>query len=78
MSINKDILWKKVESFIKERYLENDQDTILYLADMIIHHCPEKNCHRKTPKIMWDLIPPEKSLFCVGDNYGLPIGNLTS
>lgn len=77
-SIDKTILWQKVKKFILEHYKQNDIDIILYLSEMIIKHCPQNNCRRKTPPSSWRLIPAFKSLFSVGDNLGLPIGNLTS
>ena len=38
---------------------------------------PTKDCIFKTPKHLWKLLPPHKSLFN-NEGYGLPIGNLTS
>lgn len=78
MSIHKPTLWNMLQKFIEERYFGNDKGTLLYLMEKIILHCPEKNCVRKMPKSMWNYIPSDKSLFTNGDDYGLPIGNLTS
>lgn len=78
LSINKQILWNKVEKFIQEQYNGDDKEDILRLSRIVIMHCPEKNCIRRSRLEDWNLIPKSKSLFCVGDNFGLPIGNLTS
>lgn len=78
MSIHKPTLWCMLKKFIEERYFGYDKDVILYLMEKIVLHCPEKNCIRKMPKSMWNDIPDDKSLFTNGDEYGLPIGNLTS
>lgn len=78
MTINKTILNDKLREFIQERYNGDNKETILELVNIVVSHCPEKDCYRKSPKQMWNLIPEDKSLFNVGDNFGLPIGNLTS
>lgn len=78
MSIHKPTLWKMLEKFITERYFGEDKEDILYLVEKIVLHNPELHCIRKSPKYMWDDLPKNKSLFTVGKDYGLPIGNLTS
>ena len=78
MSIHKPTLWNMVRDFVNDRYHESDKDTVLYLLEKIILHSPEKNCIRKSPSFMWRDIPDNKSLFKNGEDYGLPIGNLSS
>lgn len=78
MTINKTILKERLFKFISERYEARNKEDILYLIDTVVSHCPEKNCERRSTENMWKLIPADKSLFTVGDNFGLPIGNLTS
>lgn len=78
MSIHKPKLWKMLEKFIKENYHENDKNILLWLVNKVVMNCPQYNCIRKTPIHMWDRLAKNKSLFTCGDNYGLPIGNLTS
>lgn len=78
MSIHKPTLWKKLKEFIKLNYFGKDKKLILWLTKKIVLHNPEKNCIRKSPLEMWDKIAKSKSLFFIGDDYGLPIGNLTS
>lgn len=78
MSIHKPTLWKMLVAFIEENYFGNDKRVILWLVKQIVMHCPQYNCIRKTPIHMWDRLAKNKSLFTCGDEYGLPIGNLTS
>lgn len=77
-SIDRKLLWKRLKAFIKSNYHGDDKDTILYLAKLIILNDPTKNCIKKTPSKMWDLIPKHKSLFYSGKDRGLAIGNITS
>lgn len=78
MSIHKPTLNRMLQEFVDERYGGGDKDTIKWLTECIVLHCPEKNCIRKSSMEMWDLIDDNKSLFKNGDDYGLAIGNLTS
>lgn len=78
MSIHKPTLWVMVRNLVESRYDGKDKDTMLYLLEKIILHCPEKNCIKKSPAFMWNDIPANKTLFKNGDDYGLPIGNLSS
>ena len=78
MSIHKPTLWKMLNLFINTYYKQPDKNILLWLVEKIVKHCPEKNCIKKSPDKMWKHIPPQKSLFTTGDDYGLPIGNLTS
>lgn len=78
MSIHKPTLWKMLESFIRERYKGKDIGQLLWLTKMVALHRPERNCIVKGDRSMWARLPTNKSLFTCGDDYGLPIGNLTS
>lgn len=78
MSIHKPTLWKMLEGFLEENYHGKDKSLVMWLVWKIAMHSPEKNCIRKMPESMWKDIPANKSLFTNGDEYGLPIGNLTS
>ena len=78
MSIHKPTLNRMLQNFIDERYDGEDKELPKWLTECIVLHCPEKNCIRKSPRKMWDLIEDNKSLFKNGDDYGLAIGNLTS
>ena len=78
MSIDKEILNKKLIKFIKSRYKGVYLDTILWLVDMIVMHCPQYNCIRKSKMCEWDGLSHNKSLFYQDKKHGVPIGNLTS
>lgn len=78
MSIHKPTLWTMLEEFIYMNYKGRDINDVLWLTKKVVLHCPEKNCVRHGSISLWNSLPPEKSLFTNGDDYGLPIGNLTS
>lgn len=78
MSINKALLNKMVKKFLRENYLGDDKEDVIWLMEVIIMHSPELNCNRISPREMWDRLPANKSLFTNGDGLGLPIGNLSS
>lgn len=78
MSISKSIMLRLLIPFIKEHYKGNDIDTLLYLVEVIIMHCPQKLCVRKSPPTLWERLPHNKSLFYADDDTGLAIGNITS
>jgi RNA-directed DNA polymerase len=78
MSINKTILFAKLEQFIKEKYQHSDKELIVKLCKQVIFNDPTKNCIIKGNKNDWDNLPQTKSLFHSNPNCGLPIGNLTS
>ena len=78
MSIHKPTLNDMLQGFIDERYEGADKDLLKWLVEKVVMHRPEKNCIRKSPIGMWNLIADDKSLFKNGDDYGLAIGNLTS
>lgn len=78
MSIYKPLLWKKLHRFIRKVYKKDDRSLLLYLVKIVVNNCPQYNCIKKGPRILWSLLEKDKSLFTVGDRYGLPIGNLTS
>jgi retron-type reverse transcriptase len=78
MSINKNILFTKLEQFIKEKYQQADKELVIKLCKQIIYNDPTKNCIIKGSKSDWSDLPQTKSLFHSQPNCGLPIGNLTS
>ena len=55
-----------------------DFDFIKYLTNEIILYDPTKNCIFKSQKCEWEGLPSSKSLFEMEEDFGLPIGNLTS
>lgn len=78
MSINKNILFEKLERFIKEKYYYPDKGLLIKLCKQVIFNNSTKNCIIKGSKSDWDNLPQTKSLFHSQPNCGLPIGNLTS
>lgn len=78
MSIHKPTLWKMLKKFINKFYKENNKNQLLWLVKMIVMNHPEKKCTIKGDQKLWNKLPANKSLFTCGDDYGLPIGNLTS
>jgi len=78
MGINKNILFEKLEHFIKEKYSAPDLELIVELCNKIIFNNPTKNCIIKGKSSNWCDLPDTKSLFHSKTDCGLPIGNLTS
>jgi len=78
MSINKNILFEKLEQFINKKYQYPDKDLLIKLCKQIIFNDSTKNCIIKGNKRGWNNLPETKSLFHSKPNCGLPIGNLTS
>lgn len=78
MSIDKNILFKRLREFVLAQYHEQDQLLIIELIYKVIFNNPEDNCLIKGKKSDWKGLPKSKSLFFVPQDKGLPIGNLTS
>ena len=78
MSINKNILFEKLEHFIQQKYKAPDKELIIELCRKVIFNDPTQNCTIKGKRSNWNDLPETKSLFHSKPNCGLPIGNLTS
>lgn len=78
MSIYKPLLWRKLKIFVCSNYNGIDKEDLLYLIRKVVFNHPQYNCTRKGPLSLWNVLDKDKSLFTVGENYGMPIGNLTS
>lgn len=78
MTIHKPTLWEELRLFILDKYKGSDIEVLLYLVQKVVLHHPERNCIKKGNERLWNNLPKNKSLFTCGDDYGLPIGNLTS
>jgi len=80
MSIDKPILWEKLERLLRPMTEADcsDMDLMWWLLDKVIWHDPTQSCIIKCDRSNWIGLPPSKSLFHTGKNCGLPIGNLTS
>jgi len=80
MSIDKKILFAKIEKIIKkfEQKIDFDKELVLWLTRKVLFNDPTKNCVVKGKKEDWVGLPKSKSLFFSEKDRGLPIGNLTS
>ena len=76
MSIDKSMLARMIDKFIVKYYKGNDIEDLRYLCQVVVLHCPEKNCERHSPREMWGHLPANKSLFTNGEGKGVAIGNL--
>lgn len=78
-TIDKQVLYEAIEAkIIKLKRQRKWKDEILYLLKTIIFHNPVDNYVVKGRRELFKELPPQKSLFYVHQNKGLPIGNLTS
>ena len=71
MSINKSLLKDKLAPFLEVGWFLN-------LVNKIIDHSPQLNYTRRGNLALLDSVPRHKSLFYVGADTGIPIGNLSS
>ncbi len=80
MSIDKDILYKKLKEFIScSEWLQSvTTELITWLVEKIIYNDSTKSCIIKWNSLDWQGLPKSKSLFFTKGNTGLPIWNLTS
>ena len=68
MSINKNILFAKLETFINEKHQHSDKDLIIKLCKQVIFNDPTKNCIIKGNKSDWTDLQTNLSLNADG-NY---------
>ncbi len=78
MSIDRGLLYRRLEAFVREGYGAPDRDLLLGLCRTVVFCDPARNCVVKGRRSDWDGLPAEKSLFHSRPGCGLPIGNLTS
>ncbi len=79
MSLDKELLRKGLDNFILQNYPDNrKRECLRWLCEMVVLHHPEDDCEKVGNISLWKLLPPSKSLFFVGKDKGLAIGNLTS
>ena len=55
-----------------------DRDLLIELCGKVIHRDPARDCIIKGPRVAWEDLPSDKSLFHSPPGCGLSIGNLTS
>ena len=53
MHINKNILWKKLEVFINQKYHNTDKELILKLTKQVVFNNPTQNCIVKGKRSNW-------------------------
>jgi len=79
MMMDRGILYDKIIATLDiKKELFPDYDLTKYLLQKIIFNDPTKNCIIRGRKSDWNGLPDSKSLFCMEENQGLPIGNLSS
>lgn len=79
MSISKSLLASRLDAFVCNVYKDSRKiDTLRYIISVTVLHDPTTNCKRKGNLDLWNIFPPEKSLFSLPPDKGLPIGNLSS
>ena len=78
MHIDKALLRERLTRFLEEQYFGKDKRIVIRLCRQIVDNDPTEKCIVKGGSQSWKGLPRSKSLFCVGKDKGLPIGNLTS
>ena len=80
LSINKELLYSKIEKSLRSRKNRRDKRVglELYLCKEILFHDPTKECRIKGRSRDWLGLPRSKSLFSRPEGFGLPLGNLSS
>lgn len=76
MSINREILFKKIENFLPEKI--DNYDFLIEIIKKVIFNDPTKNGIFKGKRSDYLGLPKNKSLFYTKQGCGLPIWNLTS
>lgn len=71
VTIDKHILFNELIKYVHEPWL-------IELIQKVLFHDPRQNVYLKSPKRLYEKLPPYKSLFNSPKDKGLPIGNLTS
>lgn len=78
MSITKLLVRDMAINLVREKYTGDDSEDLIFLLDKCLMNHPEKNCILKTKWSEWKNLPKNKSLFTVGPDRGLTIGDLLS
>lgn len=67
MSIDRKLLWTRLEKFLKEKYHGNDLDTLLWQVNTFLFASPLNHTRIKGNRKHWGDLPDNKSLFtCCG------------
>jgi hypothetical protein len=78
MSIDKETAYRILRKYADMYYDKPDKEEKLSLLHTLIQHNPATDCERRSDIKMWDKVPPNKSLFGLPPDKGLPIGNFYS
>lgn len=71
-----DLAAHQLQKLITEHYEGDDKEDLLWMVMISCNALPQKHCYRKSPREMWELIDPDKSLFNKPDGIGGAIGFL--
>jgi hypothetical protein len=63
MSIDRGILYRRLEAFVGEKYSAQDRELVLGLCRKVVFCDPARNCVVKGCRADWDGLPADKSLF---------------
>ena len=66
----------QLQRLVREHYEGFDKEDLLWFIMISCNALPQKHCYRKSPREMWELIEPGKSLFNKPDGIGGAIGFL--
>lgn len=67
---------RQLQRLVCDYYEGDDKDDLLWFIMISCNALPQKHCYRKSPREMWELIEPGKSLFNKPDGVGGAIGFL--
>lgn len=70
MSIQKNILWEKLKPIFPS-------DWWWLIREVVFNRCQD-GCEKKGNLKLWSLLPAHRSLLNIKEDFGIPIGNLTS
>ena len=77
-SIDKSILWRKLEWLIDNHYHGDDKEKLKWVTHVTLMHVPEADCVKRGRLELWNELNPKKSRFNLPPDVGMPIGNITS
>ena len=77
-SIDTNLYTNKLIDFIKNNYVGEHKDLLMYLTRIIFQSLPQEDCIFKGYRHLRDYLPKDKSLIGRTNGIGIPIGNRTS
>lgn len=76
MSINKEMLYLLIDSFVVHNYVGPDKEDLRFLCKVSILHQPQLDCEKRSSQTLFNLLPDHKTLFRNKPGHGVAIGNL--